>query len=342
MTSYGIDFLGAARYKKTVISEHPRDFGFGAFLDVDGFGATYDLFDQMASLGAPFLKPQMLWEDNHQFKTEHLKILEARCKKLALIVAKHPDKRWFISPCCENELNEKQFEPFAQIVLKHIPRATVVNSPNGNGKGHRSTKYQNEFHGDDPRARFGDGHSFDGDNITDSNIEALKAKGFLYLMIWNSQCNGNRKIFKPGDKRGPQDFVERAKRIYWPTPKQIDSWIYLITHNKGEVKLPKDWIFKSHSDQHSQPPAGKDQKPCWVKLPKFRAIEVKARNGQLIDKAPYFGTFEGGGHRYYHNDWGFILSEKAKRIQGDGLCDVFADGKKVGTINLAFRGGSFR
>ena len=152
-------------------------------------------------------------------------------------------------------------------------------------------------------------------------------------MIWNSQCNGRRNL---------EDKTPRKDRKYWPTPKQIDSWVYLTTHSKGATKIPKGWIFKSHSDQHTVPPSGRDQKPVWVKLPKFRVIEVKARNGAVIDRAPYFGTFAGGGHRYYHSDWGYALTEKAKRIQGDGLCDVFADGKKVGQINLAYRDGVYR
>lgn len=339
---FGWDALGAARYKNTAISEHPREFGFGAFLDVDGFGKTYDLFDKMGSLGVPFFHPQVMWQDNHQFKPEHVRVVEQRCRLLAPIANKYKDKPWYISPCCENELNAAQFEPFAQAVLRQIPFAIVINSPNGGGKGHRSSKYKNEFHGNDSRLRGGDGHSWDGTNIVDSDITRIKNMNLAYSMIWNSQCNGNRRIFKPGDKRGPKDYINRKDRIFWPTPKQIDSWIYLVTHSRGATKLPNNWIFKSHGDQHTMPPSGKDQKPVWVKLPKFKAIEVKARNGQLIDKAPYFGTFEGGGHRYYHSDWGFTLSEKARRIQGDGLCEVFADGKRVGHINLAFRDGSYR
>jgi hypothetical protein len=332
MTLNGIDYLGAGRYKNTVIAEHPRDFGFGAFLEFDGFGKTYDLFDQMGRLGVPFFHPQVMWQDNHQFRPEHVKVVEQRCKLLAPIANRYKDKNWFISPCCENELNATQFEPFAQAVLRQIPFAIVVNSPNAN-KGHRSTKWLNEFHGNDPRLRAGDGHSWDGTNIVDSDVTRIKNINLLYSMIWNSQCNG---------RRNTADKTPRAQRKFWPTPKQIDSWIYLYTHAKGTTSIPRGWIFKSHSDQHTVPPSGKDQKPCWVKLPRFKAIEVKALNGQLIDKAPYFGTFEGGGYRFYHSDWGFTLSEKAKRIQGHGLCNVFADGKKVGTVNLAFREGSYR
>ena len=125
---YGIDHLGAARYKSTVIAEHPRDYGFGAFLDVDGFGKTYDLFDKMGSLGVPFFHVQVMWRDGHDFKPEDVKTVEQRCKQLAPIAKKYKNKTWFISPCCENELNATQFQPFAEAVLRQIPFAIVVNS----------------------------------------------------------------------------------------------------------------------------------------------------------------------------------------------------------------------
>jgi hypothetical protein len=342
---YGMDFLLGTKYPKTVKQEHPRSYGLGIFLEVSGVPPAYSLIDEMAGLGIPFIRVQMLWKDLHDFKPSDVSIVEQRMKKLVPIINKHKNVRWYISPCCEHELKENQFEPFAQAVLKYCLLCTVVNSPN-NGKGHVSKKYLNEYHHEEkPRGgsdRFA--ASFDGANIVDSNVtnyinNYAKAE---YLMVWNSQCNGNRKIFKPGEKRGPKDFIDRAKRIYWPTPKQIDSWIWLTTHAKGCTSVPKNWVFKSHSDQHDMPPEGKDQKPVWVKLPKFRAIEVRARNGQLVDKAPYFGPFSGGGYRYYHSDWGFTLAEKAIRIQGDGVCDIFADGKKMGQVNLAFRDGSYR
>ena len=123
--------------------------------------------------------------------------------------------------------------------------------------------------------------------------------------------------------------------------RQIDSWIYL-SKDKGETKLPKGWIYKSHSDQHTTPPSGKDQKPVWISPVKASEIILRASNGQVIDKAKYFGTFQGGGYRYYHADWGYLLAEKAVRIQGGPVCDVVINGKVVGRVNPAFRDNLYR
>jgi hypothetical protein len=334
---YGLDQLGAARYKKLVISDHPRLWSFGTFLEVDGFGKTYDVIEAIAKIGVPLIRVQMMWKDDHRFTSRDLPEIEKRAKLLAPIITRYPSVKWYVSPCCEHELSAVGFEPFAKAVLKHIPSADIVNSPN-TGKGHVSTKYVNEYHHEKPRGgRIA--FSFDGANCVDSNVEEYKrlyAKA-EYFMFWNCQCNGLRKLPEPGEPRIP-----RKDRKHFPISKQIDSWIWLGTHEKGATKLPRGAIYKSHSDQHAMPPAGKDQKPVWILKEKYREIVLKASNGQVIDTAKYFGTFSGGGYRYYHTQWGFELAQKAIRIQGHSVCDVYANGRKIGTVDAAFRSGSYR
>lgn len=329
--NYGLDFLGAARYQKTVLQEQPRAWGFGVFAEVDGFGKAYKLIKQLDSYGLPFIRVQLMWKDDHNFKPSDVKEIENRSKKIASLNLK---TKLYISPCCEHNLNESQFEPFAQAVKRHLPTAIIVNSPN-KGKGHVSKKYLNEYHHEDkPRSGGRYAFSFDGSNCVDSDVTKYKAnyKDAEYFFFWNSQCNLRRNL---------TDKTPRKDRKYWPTDKQIDSWIWLAK-DKGNPKLPAKWLLKSHSDQHTVPPSGKDQKPVWIVPVKARAIVVKASNGQVIDEARYFGTFQGGGFRYYHSQWGFELAQKAIRIQGNPVCDVFVNDKKVGSINLAFREGGYR
>ena len=333
--NYAIDFLGGARYPKTVLAEHPRSFGFGIFAEVDGFGKAYDLIDKVAALGVPFIRVQMIWKDDHNFGASELKTLEQRCKLLLPIIKKHSGVKWYISPCCEHNLDEKKFQPFANVVIKYFGGlASVVNSPN-NKRGFVSKDFINEYHHEEkPRAGGRYALSFDGANCVDSDITKYKSnyKDSEYFFLWNSQCNGRRNL---------EDKTPRKDRKYWPVAKQIDSWIWLAK-DKGNPKLPAKWLLKSHSDQHTVPPSGKDQKPVWIVPVKAKSIVVKASNGQVIDEARYFGTFQGGGFRYYHSQWGFELAQKAIRIQGSPVCDVFVNNKKVGSINLAFRENVYR
>jgi hypothetical protein len=333
--NFGIDFLGGARYAKTVLQEHPRSYGFGIFADVDGFGKAYDLIDKVAALGVPFIRVQAIWKDDHNFGASELKTLENRCKLLLPIIKKHPSVKWYVSPCCEHNLDQRKFQLFADVVAKYLGGlVSIVNSPNFK-KGFVSKDYLNEYHHEEkPRSGGRFAFSFDGANCVDNDVTKYKAnyKDAEYFFWWNSQCNGRRNL---------EDKTPRKDRKYWPTDKQIDSWIWLAK-DKGNPKLPAKWLLKSHSDQHTVPPSGKDQKPVWIIPVKARAVVVKASNGQVIDEARYFGTFQGGGFRYYHQSWGYELAQKAIRIQGHPVCDVFVNNKKIGSINLAFREGNYR
>jgi hypothetical protein len=326
-----MDFLGGARYQKTVLNEQPRAYGFGVFAEVDGFGKAYKLIKQLDSYGLPFIRVQLMWKDDHNFKPSDVKAIENRSKKIASLNLK---TKLYISPCCENNLNESQFEPFAQAVKKHLPKAEIVNSPN-KGKGHVSKKYLNEYHHEEkPRTGGRYAFSFDGANCVDSDITKYKAnyQQAEYFMLWNSQCNGRRNI---------TDGTAREQRKYWPTDKQIDSWVWL-TRDKGATQARKGDILKSHSDQHTQPASGKDQKPVYIIKEKVKEIVLKADNGQTIDTLRYYGSFSGGGHRYYATQWGFELAQKAIRIHGKPTCNYFINGKKAGVVNPAFRDGVYR
>jgi len=333
--NYGIDYKAAGNYSKVILDEHPNEWGAGGFTKIDGFIDSIPTFEKLIKTGRlTFIRYDLSWNDNHKYGSEYKSIVKRealRIRKLLTYPIKH-----YVNPVTEHELDERRWMEFAEIVNSALSGLNyeLVNVPNGN-KGFISSRYLNEFHGgtQKPRgARYA--FSFDGTNCVDANVEQYKANycNAEYFMWWNCQCNGRMNV---------NDKTPRPRRKAYPTSNQIDSWIYL-KNDKGETKIPKDWIYKSHSDQHSAPPQGKDQKPVWVKLPKFKAIELRARNGQIISKAPYYGTYEGGGHRYYHSEWGYLIAEKCKRIQKDCLCEVWADGKKYGVINPAFRDGVYR
>jgi hypothetical protein len=333
--NYGIDFLGSARYQKTVLAEQPRKFGFGVFAEVDGFGKAYDLIDKVAALGVPFIRVQLQWRDKHDFSSADLKVTENRCKLLLPIIKKHSGVKWYISPICEHNLDQRKFQPFADVVAKHLGGLVqIVNSPNFK-KGFVSKDYLNEYHHEEtPRGGGRYAFSFDGANVVDSDIEKYKRNysNAEYFMLWNSQCNGRRNL---------TDSTPRPQRKFFPVSKQIDSWVFL-TKDKGATQARKGDILKSHSDQHTQPASGKDQKPVYIIKEKVKEIVLKADNGQVIDTLRYYGTFSGGGHRYYATQWGFELAQKAIRIHGKPTCNYFINGKKAGVVNPAFREGSFR
>lgn len=341
-----MDYLGGARFKKLILEQHPMAYGAGFFSCVDGFEDALPTAAELASRGAPFLRIHLAWKDNHRFTNADLIVVRKEAERFRPVLAKYPNVKWYISPLCEHELRENEWQKFANVVIAELRGVDfeLVNSPN-HGKGFVSRTVLNEYHGADSRPRGGRyAFSFDGTNIVDSDVETYK-KNYAqaaYFGVWNSQMNGNRKIFKSDAERGEKDFKDRAKRVYWPTAKQLDSWIHLTTNTKGKTIIPRGFLAKSHADQHSIIPSGKDQKLLFIAPRKVRELVIKARNGQVIDTAKYYDAFKGGGHRYYFTQWGYDLANKAKRIQGDALCDIFENGKKIGVINPAFRDGVYR
>lgn len=326
---FGIDYLGGAKFEKVILDEHPAGWAAGFFANT--FGDAFPVIKKLLATGrCPLVRIQLLWSDTHAFGDRDIAIITKEAKKCEALKQQFPDVVVEVSPFCEH--NVKNPDKYLDIVVANAPSCRPVNTV---WQGALSKKYKNEVHGNKKGVPAGSyNFSYDGQSCVDANVEADKKKysGSEVFFFWAPQCNGKLKL---------EDKTPRPQRKAWPTSRQVDSWIALH-HVKGETKLPRDWLYKSHSDQHTVPPSGKDQKPVWICPTKASEIILRTRNGQIIDRARYFGTFQGGGYRYYHTDWGYLLAEKAKRIQGDPICEVVINGKVVGKINPAFRDGNYR
>lgn len=342
---YLMDYLGGARFKKLILDEHPMAYGAGFFSYVDGFGDSLPVVSALAAKGCLLFRIHLCWKDNHKFTDKDLPFIKKEARRLKPIIAKYPNVKWYVSPCCEHELSESSWANFAREVARELGGVSydLVNSPNHN-KGFVSRTVLNEYHGAESKPRGGRyAFSFDGTNIVDSDVESFK-KNYSqaeYFGIWNCQMNGRKT---QGDK------TPRSMRNAYPTSKQLDSWIFL-TKEKGRTKLPSKWIWKSHSDQHKDKPEGKDQKPVVIITDikqKYSRIELKASNGQVIARSSPPSSFDDKatgkqiGWRWYFAEWGYEIAQKSFRIQKQFSCDVFVNNKKVGVVNPAFRDGSYR
>lgn len=320
---FGIDYLGGARYESTVLKYHPKGFGAGIFSQVDGFGDGLKVIDKLLAKGnCPFVRTQLMWKDNHSFTNKDYGHVKKEAQRVRKLIAKYPHVQFYVSPVCEHRLNEKDWNKFADIVKEELQglNYVLVNSPE------KTTKFKNainEFH----HQKGGDAFSYDGANAFDSNVQADKEaySNSVYFMFWNCQFNGKKKL---------DEKIPRPQRKAWPVKEHIESCVALAK-DKGAVKIPAKWLLKSHSDQHTDKPAGKDCKPVWIIPSKNSEIVIKDSSGKVVAVAKYYGPFQSGGHRYYHSDWGY-------KIAKGRVLDVFLNGKKVGTINLAFREGGYR
>lgn len=339
---YGLDHLGLAKYADLAAAEHPEGWALGCFSNV--FGDALPGVAKVISTGrCPRVRLQLHWEDDHNEKPDTFRKIEAEAKRVAPFIARHPNIEWRVSGFCEHKLPRHKAEALRNLVMKHMPKGVVyVNCPLLKGGGQTIAGAVNEIHGGDNRTVSGRmDFSFDGTGAFDADVEGFKKKFSKSetFYFWYSGCNG---------RLNDNDKTPRPQRKAWPTSRYIDSLIYLASV-RGDLKIPSDWVCKSHSDRHTTPPEPRAGKPVVIAPNVGNEIVFTTASGQVIAKADKGAQFiesrPGKPKRFIYrvlDDWGYLLSEKAKRISGNPVVQIRVKNKVVGQWNLAFRGNAFR
>jgi hypothetical protein len=339
---FGLDHLGIAKYSDVAAAEHPSGWALGAFSNVFG-DALPGVAKVLATGRCPRVRLHLHWEDDHNEKPNTFKLIEAEAKRVGAFVRKYPKTEWRISGFCEHKLNKVRATRLRDLVMKHMPSGVeYVNSPLLKGGGQTIGGAVNEVHGADARGVAGRfDFSFDGTGAFDADVTSYKKRfsNVETFYLWYSGCNG---------RLTDEDKTPRPARKAWPTSRYIDSLIYLSS-DCGNVKIPNDWILKSHSDRHTTPPEPRAGKPVIIAPDVGKLITFTTISGQQIASAQRGDMFQesrpGKPKRFIYRvleDWGYLLSEKAKRIQNSPVVQIRVNNKAVGSCNLAFRGGTFR
>lgn len=317
---YGLDYLGGAKYPDVVLKCHPKGWAAGFF--AEEFGDAFPLIEKLLKTGkCPHVRIHLLWEGTHKYGDKHIPTIKSLGRICQSLAEKYTSVKVEVSPFCEHWLAAP--DKYLDITQSVAPNCTIVNSPDGN-RGALSKKYKNEVHHAKPVK--GGNFSHDGQNCVDvfvrDDIEACEAADVDVLFFWWCRFNLHYHM---------KDSQRKAK----PTVKDTNSIIYLAT-NPGTITVPKTkppWIIKSHAENHG-PTNGKDDvkgdKLCIISPINAPEIILK-RGSKKIATLKNFGTYKGGGWRYYYlSGMGFEL--------GANL-DVWMNGKKVAKINGGFRAG---
>lgn len=333
---YGLDQLGAAKYSNLAAREHPEGFVFGVFTNT--FGDALPVVTQVAQEGrASGIRLNLAWSDSHTFKPADFAKIAKEARRFAPIVKRFPGLKWYVSGATEHQLNGPDAARLYEVVANELPSTTYVNQPwQGKGAFLMTNDVVNETHGKDARPGPSKRYAFscDGSDCFDFDIEGKKAEfpRAEYFMLWTSQCNGRMKA---------DDKTPRPQRKAWPTGQLIDAMIYL--HNdRGAVSLPKGYLVKPKSDQHQTPAEPRALKPVIICPVKADRLELVADNGQVIHVSSKAFPFADGRFRYYFDQYGYQIAEKAVRIHGKPTAQLRIGRKIVGTLNIAFRQGGFR
>lgn len=311
---FGLDLLAGAKYPKEVIKHLPSGWALGVFANT--FGDAFSLVEKVAKGGkCPLIRVQLVWKDDHKFGTKELQLAIKEAKRYEKI---RGHSQIELSPFCEHNLNNP--DEWLSKVQAAAPSCRIVNTP---WKGALSKRFKNEVHGDHKKPTGPYNYSYDGTNSVDSNVTKDKQahSDSDVFFFWHPRFNL---------KWSMKDTTPRPQRKAFPSSDLIKSVAYLAT-DKGDTSIPKNWLVKSHAEKHD----AQDQKgdKLLIISPKKASEIILKRAGRVIDKLRLYGSFAGGGWRYYSQNWGYKL--------GANL-DVWLGGKNYGVINGGFRDPSFR
>lgn len=333
---YGLDYLGGAKYADIIARSHPNGFAAGFFANT--FGAAWNSIENLlATRRCPEIRVHAVYEANHLYvRAKHLPIIKREAARAVETKKKYPSVDVQFSPFCEHRIKGADLAEIFNLLKRDYPSLVRVNNPEP-GKGDLYPGVINETHGNAAKLKEPYNFSYDGVSCVDSNATRMKAKHATSRTFywWVPQFNLRKNV---------GDTTPIAERKAIPTTELINSIVYL-RNERGEVSLPTggSWIWKSHADQHEAPiPEPRASKPVLITPVRAARFELVAANGQVVQTLPYYGTFSGGGYRYYADEFGYLVSDKAMHVQGSPVLRLRAGTKFYGKVNAAFRAGTFR
>jgi len=325
---YGLDYLGLPKFVDLAVKKHPQGWAAGCFAET--FGNALPAIRKLLETGkCPLFRVHLMWSDAHNFGAGDIPNVRTLARRCELLKRAFPQVEIEVSPFCEHNLANP--DPYLEIVKTEAPGCTPVNTP---WKGGISKRFKNEIHGDHAALRGAYNYSWDGISCVDGDVEknkAAHARAQVYF-FWHPAFNG---------RLNTNDKTPRPERKAWPTADLIDSMIYL-QNAAGSVKYRRNFLWKSHADRHESPPEPRAYKPVLIMPPQARKVELVADNGQVVATAGPALPFNDGRFRYYWNEYGYRIAENAVRLHGKPTAKLVVDGRELGVVNAAFRGGSFR
>lgn len=322
---FGLDLLGLAKYPKVAKNNFPEGFALGVFSDT--FGDSRPAVDGILDTGkCPRVRIHLMWKDAHSYTRSDFPSIVKEARKWLPVVAKHPRIEFVFSGACEHLLNAPDANELRNRVLEVFatnPKISYANTPMQGGADIQFAI--NERHGSKAQSRGNfENFSFDGSACVDSDVEKIKKefRSAQTFFFWEPRFNGR---WEDNDK------TPRPDRKGWPDGKLIRS-VIALSGACGDVSLPPKWLYKSHSENNGDG-SSRAEKP--VMISPLVVSDISLREGpRTVGILKYYGPYSGGGFRYYAKTWGYEIATQP--------VEVWAAGKRHGTINPAFRCGSFR
>lgn len=329
MTQIGLDTLFLPKYTALVAAEIPAGWWFSSFVNIFGTSTTMKAIEAVLKTKKPGgVRIHAIWENNHTYVPKiHDPIIKEVYAAFKKLRAKYSCGFEF-SPFCECNQDLSKILNTLSVDSGGI---TLVNSV---WKGPMSKLYKNEVHSNGSKPMITPyNFSYDGQSAYDANVEADKTKyaSAEVFYYWIPQFNCKYKL---------DDTTAINLRKNTLINKHIKALVALDAV-KGTTRLDAKSLYKVVSEQYNTPPAGKECKPVFITPVKTNVVKLVAQDGVTIANLNYYGTYAGGGYRYYADIWGYEILARAN-AHGSPVVKVMAGTKSLGTLNPAFRENAYR
>lgn len=334
---WGIDYLAGAKYPQIVIDEHPTGWAAGIFANT--FGDYQKVIVPLLATGGrcPRVRIHAVWDDNHLYRPQtHRPIIRKEIRRAQELKARFPEVEIQFSPFCEL----RQGGPMSEIIafcqqVGHDGLVLVASSLDGQQVTGALTEYHREYSGPVRQSRFN--FSWDGTTAFDDDVEMVgrKYRDADTMFLWSCHLNLKRK---------DAEKTPRPQRTYRPLGKHIDALVALHRPS-GKISFPKNWILKPVAEDSGDSKSNHVVILAPINVPQMKMRDVAGNQavGTLKNYGRYKDLINGRSYwRYYSDDWGYLIAEKALRISGDRRVVLMAEGKQIGIVNPAFRAGIFR
>jgi len=329
MRQLGLDTLFLPKYAPIIAAELPAGWWFSSFVNIFGIKPSMAAIESVLKTKKPAgIRIHAIWENNHTYvSAKHDPIIKQVFAAFKVLKAKYSCAFEF-SPFCECN------QDLSKILLTLSASSAGITLVNSVWKGPKSKLFKNELHsnGISPLSTPYN-YSYDGQSSYDANVEADKTKyaAAEVFFHWIPQFNCKYKT----DDTTPID--QRKNTL---VNKHVRAVVALET-TKGTVRLDAKSLYKVVSEQYNTPPAGKECKPCLITPVKTSVIKLVAGDNSVVANLNYYGTYAGGGYRYYGDIWGYEILSRAVQ-HGGSVVKVVAGSKSLGTLNPAFRENQWR
>lgn len=336
----GLDLLGIksrhwdCNAMLAAVNTLPHQIAVGAFLD-DTFGSDDRCLRRLLASGKiSKFRGHLAWTAH---KTVPASVLAPRARYINALAAEYPRVEFIYSGICEHHMTAQEsralnaaLRPLMPLVRHTVDSGMYGKDPTALPEVHSNRASSMVISQDG-------GTNGDGNGLWDVDVEQVKRNGKWMTLLWDKSSNCRRK----DDKRRP------AERTDCPTADQFNHMVRLSFSQPAwppGQRLTNKQIWKPLSDNHGGC-KGKDCKPVYITPTRQPRINITTLDGRVLGHLRYFGSYQGGGHRYYlatgSGQTAFQLGQQAETLSGSEFA-VLNDGRNKFVFNPYRRGGLMR